>query len=164
MRYTALDRVRTLVGVDPDLEIEQYQAAAADLRALREREAAISAELKAYQAEFYRNGQTSHYDNERRAFLASLAMERRLGIEQSGEKITGLAQYLDDYAHAHPDYLLWLRKKHERRLDMARLEGDLARVQAEIEAAQMQLKLAENRVRLTQSLIGFARAAANANI
>lgn len=163
MYHTALDRVRALAGVDPDLEIEQFQEAAADLRALREREAALSAELKAYQAEFFKNGQTSHYDNERRAFLAALAMRRRNEIEQSGEKITGLAQYLDDYAHAHPDYLLWLQKKHERRLDMARLEAELAQVQAEIEAAQMRLKLADHRLNLARSLIAFARTEA-ANI
>lgn len=160
-RATTLERIRSLVGVDPDREHDLMHEAMARVKIARTRESSLVAELKAFEAYFERDGLTNHFDNERKVILAEIAMSRRKEIEDGQEKVTGLKEYLDDFAHSHPTYKEWLETKREDRRQMSRLQAEVAQARAEVEAARMDVTAAEQKIRTLQTVIAFGRMEGN---
>lgn len=71
-------------------------------------------------------------DNQRKAFLSTIAARVRVDAAERGEKVT--EKYIEEEAHAHPDYIAWLTEQEVGRMAFMLTELELDRCKRRIDA------------------------------
>jgi hypothetical protein len=144
------ERIETLVGFDPFHFLEELRNAQEEVAVLRQQEAVLVAEASPFRARYT---YPSLWEHERKAKLALLSERRRNEVRQEQGKIT--EKELDEWAHAHPEYLKMLSRAEVGRQRLEDLDASLARVRGEIETALAVVKFFELRSRLGEELVRF---------
>jgi hypothetical protein len=142
------ERASALWGFDPEETLEKMRLAQKKLEELRDEESTLAGQLAMYEARY---GYPSHFEHERKANLCTLMEGERNRQLARGEKPT--EKQLDNFAHAHANYLAFLDAAKRERLEWNRLKAKLVEVQNEIEVAKGAVTYYERKARLNESMI-----------
>jgi hypothetical protein len=145
-------RLQAILGMDPRETLDKLRDAQKQTADLRREEAMVVAKLATYKARYY--GHPSFWEHERKALLARLKSHERDRLLRLGDKVTeGL---LDDYAHAHGEYMTFLNEAKREREKMEDLDAELTDVRGRIEIARGVEQFYERHARLNDGLVYFS--------
>ena len=150
MKETYAEHLAGQLGTDPEKLLHAFRAQVDAVHAVAVRIARLKGELASLSAEMGARGQTSHWDHERKALLASLVETRRQAALEAGEKITESA--LDSYARAHHDYRAFLDAGRRQLEEFEHRQADLSEAFADLEREKGVQAYLEARLNLVKSI------------
>lgn len=149
-RETFTARMGDELGADPEALLADYRA-----QVDRVHEAALAvARQKAHMAmlasRFGARGTVSHWDAERKAFLARLAEGQRAELLAAGSKVSEAG--LDSFAHAHADYARYLERARVELEQYEEQQAKLSELFAALDHAKGVLAYYEARLQMVRAL------------